>query len=111
MTVAQEEIFGPVLCIIPADSDEQAIEIANGTPFGLNSAVFTNDVDRALQVARRMRSGNVGHNGYRVDTNITFGGVKQSGLGREGGRDGLLSYLEAKTILLSGVPSKASPAR
>jgi betaine-aldehyde dehydrogenase len=105
MTIAQEEIFGPVISVIPADSEEQAIDIANDSVFGLNSAVFTGDVDRAYRVARRLRAGTVGHNTFRTDFMIGFGGFKQSGLGREGGRDGLLPFLESKTVLLDGVPS------
>jgi acyl-CoA reductase-like NAD-dependent aldehyde dehydrogenase len=67
--------------------------------------VFTNDVDRAYDVARQLRSGTVGHNSFRTDFGIAFGGFKQSGLGREGGRDGLLPFLEAKTIILDEEPS------
>ncbi len=105
-TIAQEEIFGPVVCIIPADSEDQAVEIANDTIFGLNGAVFTNDADRAYGIARLLRTGTVGHNGFKVDFSIGFGGFKQSGLGREGGRAGLLAFLESKTILLDGTPAR-----
>jgi aldehyde dehydrogenase (NAD+) len=105
-TIAQEEIFGPVLSVIPVDSEEQAIEVANDTIYGLNNSVFTNDADRAYEVARQLRSGTVGHNSFRTDFGITFGGFKQSGLGREGGRDGLLPFLEAKTIILDEEPSQ-----
>lgn len=103
-TIAREEIFGPVLTVIPAQSEEQAIEIANDTIYGLNASVFTNDADRAYSVARRIRSGTVGHNSLRVDFSIAFGGFKQSGIGREGGVEGLLSYLESKTIILDAMP-------
>jgi acyl-CoA reductase-like NAD-dependent aldehyde dehydrogenase len=105
-TIAQEEIFGPVLSVIPADSEEQAIDIANDTIYGLNNSVFTNDADRAYEVARELRSGTVGHNAFRTDFGIAFGGFKQSGIGREGGRDGLLPYLEAKTIILDEEPTR-----
>jgi acyl-CoA reductase-like NAD-dependent aldehyde dehydrogenase len=105
-TIAQEEIFGPVLSVIPAENEEHAIELANDTPYGLNSAVFTNDVDRAYQVARRLRSGTVGHNGFKTDTRMGFGGFKQSGVGREGGTQGLFPYLESKTVLLDGTPTR-----
>jgi acyl-CoA reductase-like NAD-dependent aldehyde dehydrogenase len=105
-TIAQEEIFGPVLSVIAADNEEHAIEIANDTIYGLNNSVFTNDSDRAYDVARQLRSGTVGHNCFRTDFGIAFGGFKQSGLGREGGRDGLLPYLEAKTIILDEEPSQ-----
>ncbi|MEC3768790.1 aldehyde dehydrogenase [Cupriavidus sp. SS-3] len=100
-TIAQEEIFGPVLSIIPADDEASAIRMANDTPFGLNAAVFTNDRDRAMQVARQIRSGTVGHNGPRTDFSIGFGGFKQSGIGREGGVEGLTAFMESKTIVLA----------
>jgi acyl-CoA reductase-like NAD-dependent aldehyde dehydrogenase len=103
--IAQEEIFGPVLSVIPADNDEHAVDIANDTIYGLNAAVFTPDAGRARQVAGRLRSGTVGHNGMRIDFDIAFGGFKQSGVGREGGREGLLPYLESKTVLLDGAPT------
>ncbi|PAZ11417.1 aldehyde dehydrogenase [Streptomyces sp. SA15] len=108
-TIAQEEIFGPVLSVIPADSEEHAIELANETVYGLNATVFTNDVDRAHHAARRIRSGTVGHNAPRTDPRMGFGGFKQSGVGREGGQDGLLSYLEAKTVVLDGLPTGYEP--
>jgi aldehyde dehydrogenase (NAD+) len=104
-TIAQEEIFGPVLSVIAADDEDDAIRIANDTVYGLNASVFTDDVDRALAVARRLRSGTVGHNAQRVDFGIAFGGVKQSGVGREGGIEGLLPFLESKTVILDGEPS------
>jgi aldehyde dehydrogenase (NAD+) len=103
--LAQEEIFGPVLSVIPADSEEQAIAIANDTAYGLNNSVFTNDAERAYRVARRLRSGTVGHNMFRTDFSIAFGGYKQSGMGREGGIEGLMSYLESKTVVLDGQPA------
>jgi len=104
--IAREEIFGPVLVVIPADSEEHAIATANDSPYGLNGAVFTNDVDRAYAVARQVRSGTVGHNGLKTDFGIAFGGFKESGIGREGGVEGLRPYLELKTILLDAMPSK-----
>jgi len=99
--IAQEEIFGPVLSVIPADSEREAIAIANDTIYGLNNSVFTNDVGRAYCAARRLRSGTVGHNASRSDFSIAFGGFKQSGLGREGGVEGLLPFLETKTVVLA----------
>jgi aldehyde dehydrogenase (NAD+) len=104
-TIAQEEIFGPVLSVIKAADDLQAVEIANDSIFGLNAAVFTNSAERAYETARQLRSGTVGHNGFRLDFGIGFGGFKQSGIGREGGRDGLLPFLESKTVLLDGEPA------
>ena len=94
--------------MIPADDEEHAVAIANDTIYGLNNSVFTNDADRAYDVARQLRSGTVGHNAFRTDFGIAFGGFKQSGLGREGGRDGLLPYLEAKTIILDEEPRQIS---
>jgi len=105
-TIAREEIFGPVLSVIPADSEAQAMEIANDTVYGLNASIFTNDADRAYAAARTFRTGNVGHNSLRWDQNIVFGGFKQSGIGREGGTEGLMEFLEAKLILLDAMPSK-----
>lgn len=102
-TIAQEEIFGPVLCVIPYDSLPQAIDMANDTIYGLNAVVFTNDRQRALEVARQIRSGSVGHNASRTDFSIGFGGFKQSGIGREGGVEGLMAFLESKTIVLDAL--------
>lgn len=98
--IAQEEIFGPVLSVIPAKNMDHAIELANSTPFGLNAAVFTRDTQQAMAVARRIHAGSVGHNGSRTDFSIGFGGFKQSGIGREGGVEGLEAFLESKTIVL-----------
>ncbi len=103
-TIAQEEIFGPVLAVIPADNEDHVVAIANDTIYGLNASVFTPDVDRARQVSRQLRSGTVGHNAFRTDFGIAFGGFKQSGIGREGGTEGLLPFLETKTVILDGVP-------
>jgi aldehyde dehydrogenase (NAD+) len=104
--IAQEEIFGPVLTVIPADDEDQILTVANDTMYGLNASVFTPDVDRAREVARRLRSGTVGHNAFRTDFSIAFGGFKQSGIGREGGTEGLLPFLETKTVILEGVPAE-----
>ncbi len=100
MTIAREEIFGPVLGVIAVEDEAEAIRTANDTIFGLNGAVFTSDRDRALRVARQIRSGTVGHNGPRTDFSIGFGGFRQSGIGREGGPEGLAAFLESKTIVL-----------
>jgi aldehyde dehydrogenase (NAD+) len=104
MIIAREEIFGPVVSVIPADSEEHAAEIANDSVYGLNASVFTNDAARAYRVARNLRSGTVGHNSFRTDFSIAFGGFKQSGIGREGGTEGLLPFLETKTIVLDAEP-------
>jgi acyl-CoA reductase-like NAD-dependent aldehyde dehydrogenase len=103
--IAQEEIFGPVLSVIAADNEEDAIRVANDTIYGLNASVFTNDVDRARDVARQLRSGTVGHNAFRTDFGIAFGGFKQSGIGREGGEERLRHFLEVKTVILEGTPA------
>jgi aldehyde dehydrogenase (NAD+) len=105
-TIAQEEIFGPVLVVIPAADEDHAVELANDTIFGLNASVFTDDLERAVDVAGRLRSGTVGHNAFRTDFGIAFGGFKQSGIGREGGTEGLMPFLEAKTLILRGRPAK-----
>ena len=99
-TIAQEEIFGPVLSVIPAADERDAVRIANDTPYGLNSAVFTPDSDRARDVARHLHAGTVGHNSFRTDFSMAFGGFKQSGIGREGGVEGLRHFVETKTIIL-----------
>jgi acyl-CoA reductase-like NAD-dependent aldehyde dehydrogenase len=104
-TIAQEEIFGPVLTVIPADDEDHIVATANDTIYGLNASVFTHDVDRARQVSRQLRSGTVGHNAFRTDFGIAFGGFKQSGIGREGGTEGLLPFLETKTVILEGAPA------
>jgi acyl-CoA reductase-like NAD-dependent aldehyde dehydrogenase len=103
-TIAREEIFGPVLSVIPAVDEQDAVRIANDTIYGLNASVFTNDVDRARAVAGQLRSGTVGHNAFRTDFGMAFGGFKQSGIGREGGKEGLLPFLETKTVILEGRP-------
>jgi aldehyde dehydrogenase (NAD+) len=98
MTIAREEIFGPVLCIIPYEDEEDAIRIANETPYGLSGFVSSGDFDRARRVAKRIRSGNVHINGARLDFAGCFGGYKQSGNGREWGEAGLEEFLELKAI-------------
>jgi len=105
MVVAREEIFGPVAGVIAYDDVEDAVRIANDTIFGLSGGVFTNDTDRAYAVARQIRTGNISQNGRGLDTAIPFGGFKQSGYGREGGREGLEPYLEVKSIFLPKVPT------
>jgi aldehyde dehydrogenase (NAD+) len=103
--IAREEIFGPVLSVIPADDERHAVELANDSIYGLNSSVFTNDVDRALEIAGQLQAGTVGHNAMRGDPAIAFGGFKQSGIGREGGTEGLGELLETKLIILTGPPA------
>jgi aldehyde dehydrogenase (NAD+) len=98
MTIAREEIFGPVLCIIPYENEDDAIRIANDTPYGLSGFVTSGDLEHARKVAKRIRSGNVHINGARPDFAGTFGGYKQSGNGREWGESGLEEFLELKTV-------------
>ncbi len=101
-TVAREEIFGPVLTVIPYDGDDAAVAIANDSPFGLSGAIFSADEDRALAVAGRIRTGTLGINGgvwYSAD--VPFGGYKQSGIGREMGIAGFEEYLETKAIAIA----------
>jgi len=98
MTIAQEEIFGPVLSILPYDDTDDAVRIANGVVYGLAGGVWSADADRAAAVARRLRTGQVEVNGGAFNANAPFGGYKQSGIGREYGRHGLEEFLEIKSI-------------
>ena len=98
MTIAREEIFGPVLSIIPFEDEAEAVSIANDTPYGLTNYVQTQDQDRAHRVARRLRSGMVEMNGQSRGAGAPFGGYKQSGNGREGGMWGLEDFLEVKSV-------------
>lgn len=100
MLIAREEIFGPVLVIMPYDTEEEAIEIANGTDYGLAGGVWSDDPDRAKAVARRMRTGQVEVNGGSFNPMAPFGGYKQSGNGREFGSFGLEEFLEVKSLQL-----------
>ncbi len=100
MTIAREEIFGPVLCIIPHDGEADAVRIANDTPYGLSGAVWSADPERAKRVARKLRTGQVEINGGSFNPSAPFGGYKQSGIGREGGRHGLEEFLETKSLQL-----------
>ncbi len=98
MKIAREEIFGPVVSIIPFDTEEEAISIANDTDYGLTNYVQTQDKEKAKRVAKNLRSGGVEINGFGVSGGTPFGGFKQSGNGREGGKWGLEEYLEVKAI-------------
>lgn len=98
MTVAREEIFGPVLTMIPYDTEEEAIRIANDTPYGLAGYVQSGDLDHAREVASRIRAGNVHINGASGGFNVPFGGFKQSGNGREWGSHGFTDFLEIKAV-------------
>lgn len=98
MTIAREEIFGPVLSIIPYEDEDDAVRIANDTPYGLSGYVTSGNVERARRIAKRIRAGNVHINGARLDFGSCFGGYKQSGNGREWGEAGLEEFLELKAI-------------
>jgi aldehyde dehydrogenase (NAD+) len=99
MTIAREEIFGPVLCILPYDDEEQAIQIANDTPYGLAAYVWSKDNLRARRVGGRIRAGQVTLNGASGSMNTPFGGFKMSGNGREWGEFGLRDFLEVKAVI------------
>jgi len=98
MTIAREEIFGPVLCIVPYEDENDAVRIANETPYGLSGYVTSGDIERARRIAKKIRSGNVHINGARLDFASCFGGYKQSGNGREWGEAGLEEFLELKAV-------------
>ena len=100
MSIAREEIFGPVLSVIPFDVEEEAVRLANDTDYGLAATVWTSDVRRAMRMTKAIKAGTVGVNGYQLEPNSPFGGFRQSGLGREGGRAAVESYTELKTVLL-----------
>jgi acyl-CoA reductase-like NAD-dependent aldehyde dehydrogenase len=99
MRIAREEVFGPVLTVLEADDESAAIAVANDSDFGLYGAVFCADPDRAYRVARAVRTGTVAHNGFLFDPSLPFGGFKMSGIGREGGREGLAAFTELKSII------------
>jgi aldehyde dehydrogenase (NAD+) len=105
MTIAREEIFGPVLTILAYDTEEQAIDIANDTPYGLSGYVQSASVEHAMDVASQIRTGNVHINGSGPDFNAPFGGYKQSGNGREWGELGFEEFLETKAIFVPAVKS------
>jgi succinate-semialdehyde dehydrogenase / glutarate-semialdehyde dehydrogenase len=99
--ILDHEIFGPVAPVVPFTSEDEVIALANDTPFGLAAYVHAGDLARALRVAERLEAGMVGINrGFISDPSASFGGVKQSGLGREGGHDGLLEFMESKYVAL-----------
>jgi aldehyde dehydrogenase (NAD+) len=99
MTIAREEIFGPVLCILPYENEEQAVQIANDTPYGLAAYVWSKDNLHARRVGARIRAGQVTLNGAAGDMNTPFGGFKMSGNGREWGEFGLRDFLELKAVI------------
>lgn len=108
MVIAREEIFGPVTAVIPYDTEQEAIAIANASDFGLSGGVYTEDSDRAYAVARRIRTGTFTQNGREYDLTHPFGGFKKSGVGREGGTEGLEAYTETKSVFLQRAPTAAA---
>jgi aldehyde dehydrogenase (NAD+) len=101
MSIAREEIFGPVISVIPYEGDDEAVRIANDSDYGLSGSVWTGDKDRGVAVAKRVRTGTYAINsGIVIDLKNPFGGFKSSGIGRELGPEGLEAYLEVQTISL-----------
>jgi aldehyde dehydrogenase (NAD+) len=96
--LAQEEVFGPVLAVIPYGDEDEAVALANDSRYGLAGSVWTSDIDRGLDIARRVRTGTIGVNTYNLDLGAPFGGMKASGIGREAGPEGLEAYFEIKSI-------------
>jgi len=110
MRIAQEEVFGPVLAVIPFDTEEDAYRIANDTVFGLGAGVWTNDMARALRASERIKAGTVWINTYRaLSYTSPFGGYKRSGLGREGGIDAIWDFMQVKSVWISTNPDVADP--
>jgi acyl-CoA reductase-like NAD-dependent aldehyde dehydrogenase len=100
MVIAQEEIFGPVLVVIPFDTEDDAIRIANDSVYGLAGSVFTQDFPKAVEIAKKIRTGTYAVNMYAFDPGSPFGGYKNSGIGRENGWEGIEAYTESKSVLL-----------
>jgi len=106
MVIAREEIFGPVTAVIPYDSEDEAVAIANDSDYGLSGGVYTDDTDKAYAIARRIRTGNFTQNGREFDLTNPFGGFKKSGYGREGGVEAIDPYIELKSIFLPKRPTQ-----
>ncbi len=110
MRIAREEVFGPVLSIIPFDDDEEAVSIANDSPYGLAAGVWTTSIKRAIRMSERLEAGSVWVNTYRAVSYLSpFGGYKRSGLGRENGQDAIWSYLQTKSVWISTADAVANP--
>jgi acyl-CoA reductase-like NAD-dependent aldehyde dehydrogenase len=104
-TIAREEIFGPVLAVIPYDGVDDAVAIANDSEFGLGGSVWSRDAERAQDVAKRVQTGSIGINHYMLDPAAPFGGVKASGIGRELGPEGLAAYFQVQSIYEPPAPA------
>lgn len=110
MRIAKEEVFGPVLSVIRFDTDEEAVALANETPFGLAAGLWTTDLARAMALPKRLRAGTVWVNAYRVVSYLApFGGFKESGIGRENGYEAIYEYLEPKSVFINPTPAISNP--
>lgn len=110
MRIAQEEVFGPLLVVIPFDTEDEAVALANDTQYGLAAGVWTRDMERALTLPKRIQAGTVWVNAYRVVSYMApFGGFKSSGIGRENGQRAIYEYLEAKSVYINPKPRIANP--
>ncbi len=110
MRIAQQEVFGPVLCVLPFADEEEAIRMANAVPYGLAAGVWTRDLHRAFYCVDRIRAGTIWVNNYRATSFATpFGGYKRSGIGREGGMEAIKEYLQVKSVWITTQPHRANP--
>ncbi|MBV8094788.1 MAG: aldehyde dehydrogenase [Acetobacteraceae bacterium] len=110
MRIAREEVFGPVLSVIKFETDDEAVAIANDTEFGLAAGIWTQSLERAISLPRRLQAGTVWVNAYRVVSYLApFGGMKESGIGRENGAEAIYEYLEAKSVFINPKPAIANP--
>lgn len=110
MRIAQEEVFGPVLSVIPFDTEEDAVRIGNDIDFGLAAGVWTNDIGRALRMSEKLRAGTIWVNTYRaVSFTSPFGGYKRSGEGRESGKDAIKEFLQVKSVWIAQQTSTENP--
>jgi acyl-CoA reductase-like NAD-dependent aldehyde dehydrogenase len=110
MRIAQEEVFGPVLSVIKFETEDEAVALANDSRFGLAAGVWTQSIERAIALPKRLRAGTIWVNAYRVVSYLApFGGFKESGLGRENGADAIYEYLETKSVFMSAGARIANP--